>query len=139
MPVRTVIVGRNALYALVDADDVHHREAVGYLKQLGRDVTLLIADTTLMEAMTLVRSRLGHDIALRTLLAIRRSTRYALTRLTDDEQLELWRIFEQCSDKDWSPFDCACLAVCRTRDIRQAFAFDLHFDQMADAGLRRVP
>ena len=62
-----------------------------------------------------------------------------MVRLTDQDYQDMWRIFEQYSDQDWSPFDCACLAVARARKIREAFAFDVHFDQMAAAGLVRVP
>jgi len=139
MPVHSVIVDTSALYALVDADDAHHEEAVNYLKHLGKGVSLVIIDMMLMEALTLIKSRLGGKIAARTLQTVQRSNLYKVIRLADDDWREAWRLFEQFSDQEWSPFDCACLAAARARDIREAFAFDIHFDQMAAAGLLRVP
>jgi len=139
MPVRSIIVDTSALYALVDADDAHHREAVSYLKRAGRDASLVLADTTLMEALTRIGRRLGRRTAARTLRSILQSQRFRVIRLTDQDYEETWRIFEQYADKDWSPFDCACLAVARSRKIQEAFAFDAPFEQMASAGLLRVP
>ncbi len=139
MPIRSVIVDTSALYALVDADDVHHAEAVRYLRRPRKGVSLVITDTTLMEAITLIKRRLGSEVANRTIQTIRRSNLYNVISLADEDWAGTWRLFEQFRDKEWSPFDCACLAVARARNIREAFAFDIHFDQMAAAGLLRVP
>jgi predicted nucleic acid-binding protein len=139
MSLRSVIVDTSAIYALVDTDDPHHQEAARYLRQLGRGVSLLVAEPTLLETVTLIKGRLGSAIALRTLQSINASNRYRVTRLTEADYAETWRLLEQYSDKSWSPFDCACLAVARSRQITEAFAFDNHFDQMAAAGLLRVP
>jgi predicted nucleic acid-binding protein len=136
---RTVIADTSAIYALVDADDVHHAEAAAFIKQEGRRLTLVVTDTTLFEAITLIKSRLGQAVATRALKAIQTSRRYRVISLTEQDRAETWRIFEQYADKDWSPFDCACLAVARTRKISEAFAFDEHFDQMAGSGLIRLP
>ena len=89
--------------------------------------------------MTLIKSRLGQSVATRTLDALQKSKRYRLIDLTEQNRIETWRIFEQYADKDWSPFDCACLAVARSRRIHEAFAFDTHFDRMATVGLLRLP
>ncbi len=81
MPVRSVVVDTSALYALADSDDVHHLEAVAYLKRVGRGVSLVLAEPTLMETMTLLSSRLGKQAALRALGSIR------------EDYQEMWRIF----------------------------------------------
>ena len=139
MPLRSILVDTSALYAFVDADDAHHREAVRYLKRLPKGVSLVVTDVTLMEAMILIQSRLGRQVASRALESLQQSHRFRLIRLTDEDWDQVWRIFEQYFDKDWSPFDCACLAAARARNIREAFAFDIHFEQMASAGLIRAP
>ena len=136
---RSVITDTSAIYALVDTDDVHHQEAVDFIKQVGARLILCVPESTLFETMTLINSRLGHAIAARVLTAIQTSERYRLISLTDEDKSETWGMFVQYADKQWSPFDCACLAVARNRNIRQAFAFDVHFDQMAGAGLIRLP
>jgi uncharacterized protein len=136
---RTIIADTSAIYALVDSQDAHHARAVQFWNELPAGTVLLIAETTLMEAMTLIEVRLGHRIACRALEAIRKSERYRVVNLTAEDRLEMWRIFEQYSDKEWSPFDCASLAIAKRREIQEAFAFDVHFDQMAAVGLLRVP
>ncbi len=136
---RTIIADTSALYALVDADDAHHAEAVAFLKHTGRRLALVVLETTLFETLTLIKSRLGQDIATRTLAAMQASRRYRIVSLTEQDRKETWRIFATFADKGWSPFDCACLAVARARKINEAFAFDVHFDQMAGDGLIRLP
>lgn len=137
--VRTVITDTSAIYALVDKDDVHHQEAVNFVKHIGSRLILCVLEPTLFETLTLLNARLGHAIAARVLSAIQTSDRYRLISLTDEDKLRTWDTFAQYADKEWSPFDCACLAVARNRNIRHAFAFDVHFDQMAGAGLIRLP
>lgn len=136
---QTVITDTSAIYALVDAGDVHHAEAVAFVKQEGEWLTMVVTDVTLFEAITLIKSRLGQAVASRTLQAIQTSARYRLIRLSEQDLEETWRIFAQYADKDWSPFDCACLAAARNRKMSEAFAFDQHFDQMATAGITRLP
>ena len=139
MAYRTIIADTSAIYALVDAQDGHHAQAVKFWNELETGTVLLIIETTLMEAMTLIEVRLGHAIACRALEAIHKSARYRIVNLTTEDRQEMWRIFERYADKEWSPFDCASLAVAKRREIKEAFAFDIHFDQMAAAGLLRVP
>jgi len=137
--VQIVITDTSAIYALVDKDDFHHQEAVNFVKQFGARLVLCVPEPTLFETLTLINARLGHSIAIRVLTAIHTSDRYRLISLTDEDKSRTWDTFAQYADKKWSPFDCTCLAVARNRKIRHAFAFDVHFDQMAGAGLIRLP
>jgi len=136
---RTIIVDTSAIYALVDADNLHHDEAVAFLNQEGEGLTLIVTDTTLLESITLIKSRLGHSEAVRSSNAIHASPRFRLISLSKEDWKETWRIFEKYDDKAWSPFDCACLAAAQARNIDEAFAFDEHFDQMAGLGMIRLP
>ena len=136
---RTIIADTSALYALVDADDAHHTEAVAFLKHTGKRLTLVVPETTLFETLTLIKSRLGQDTATRTLTALQASRRYRIISLTEQDRKETRRIFTEFADKGWSPFDCACLALARARKINEAFAFNVHFDQMVGDGLIRLP
>ena len=136
---KTVVADTSALYALADRDDAHHHDAVKFLHSEGAQLTLLVSDFTLFELLTLVSNRLGHGAALRPLTAISESPRFHLIRMTDSDYQEALRILEAYRDKDWSPFDCACLAVARNYGISESFAFDKHFRQMAAAGLLTLP
>jgi predicted nucleic acid-binding protein len=134
-----MIADTSAIYALIDADDVHHQQAKAFIQKEGENLLLVVTETTLFEVITLVKSRLGQKIAVQVLHAICSSRFYRLVHLSDEDRKETWRIFEKYADKDWSLFDCACLAVARNHEIGEAFAFDRHFQQMAAAGLLSLP
>ena len=139
MSYRAIVADTSAIYALIDPSDAWHEKAVAYWKSLPKTTAVLLTETTLMETLTLVQARLGGDLARRADKMIRESNRYRVVPLTDEDRHELQRIFHQFADKEWSLFDCATLALAKRRGVTEAFAFDLHFDQMAAAGLIRVP
>ena len=136
---REIVADTSALYALIDADDLHHAEAVDFLHAEIEESTLIVLETTLFETITLTKSRLGHPVAAKALHSIETSPRMRVARLTAEQSAQTWAFFDQYADKAWSPFDCACLAFAQAHGIREAFAFDQPFAQMAGAGLRRVP
>lgn len=136
---RSVLIDTSALFALVDADDAHHAAAVNFIRRQTGAIHLIVPDIILLESMTLIKSRLGQDPAIRTLQHLQLSPRFQLIRTVTQEWRDTWMIFEKYADKAWSPFDCSCLAIATNRNISEIFAFDEHFRQMAGIGLRCVP
>ena len=132
---RTILVDSSFLLAMVDRDDKHHTEAVGFLKALGR-ATLLVTSHIFDEAMTLIKSRLGSEVAVRTGQQLWLSTLFRLVHITEGDDEAAWEIFSQYTDKDWSYTDCSCLTVMHKLGITEALSFDRHFDQM---GITRLP
>jgi predicted nucleic acid-binding protein len=63
--VKAILVDSSFLLAMVDRDDKHHNEVIAFLKELGI-ATLLVTSHIFDEAMTLIKSRLGSEIAVRT-------------------------------------------------------------------------
>jgi predicted nucleic acid-binding protein len=135
MAVKTVLVDSSFLLAMVDRDDKHHPEAVGVLRELGK-VTLLVTSHIFDEAMTLIKVRLGSEVAIRTGRQLRLSTLFRLTHVTEGDDEAAWEIFSQYTDKDWSYTDCSCLAMMRKLGITEVLSFGHHFDQM---GIVRLP
>jgi len=133
--VKTALVDSSFLLAMVDRDDKHHPEAVGFLRGLGK-VTLLVTSHIFDEAMTLIKGRLGSEIAIRTGRQLRLSTLFRLIHISEGDDEAAWEIFRQYTDKDWSYTDCSCLAVMRKLGITEVLSFDHHFDQM---GMVRLP
>jgi predicted nucleic acid-binding protein len=131
-----VIADTSGLYALVDRTDPHHAQAAAFLKAQAAAGSLLISNHVFDEAMTLVKARLGMDVALQLGIRLRNSRFVEMVTFSGAEEQETWRIFSYYTDKEWSYTDCACLALAQKRNIRQAFSFDHHFIQM---GLIRVP
>src|SRR6185295_1384905 len=98
--------------------------------------SLLISNHVFDESMTLVKVRLGMQVALQLGLRLRNSRFVEMIVFSAAEEQETWRVFGHYSDKAWSYTDCACLVLARQRNIQQAFSFDHHFAQM---GLVKVP
>jgi len=133
--VKTVLVDSSFLLAMVDRDDKHHTEVIDFLRGLGK-VTLLVTSHIFDEAMTLIKARLGSEVAIRTGQQLRLSTLFRLTHVTEGDDGSAWEIFSQYTDKDWSYTDCSCLAMMRKLGITEVLSFDHHFDQM---GMVRLP
>ena len=132
---KTILVDSSFLLAMVDRDDKHHPEVIDFLKKLER-ATLLVTSHIFDEAMTLIKARLGSEIAVRTGQQLRLSTLFRLVYVTERDDEAAWEIFSQYTDKDWSYTDCSCLAMMRRLGITEVLSFDHHFDQM---GTVRLP
>ncbi|NJN95538.1 MAG: type II toxin-antitoxin system VapC family toxin [Anaerolineales bacterium] len=98
--------------------------------------SLLVSNHVFDETMTLVKKRLGMQVALQLGIRLRNSRFVEMVIFSAAEEQEVWRVFSHYTDKEWSYTDCACLVLARQRDIQQAFSFDHHFTQM---GLVKVP
>jgi predicted nucleic acid-binding protein len=131
-----VIADTSGLYAVVDRNDPHHLRAANFLKAHAAVGSLLVSNHVFDETMTLVKARLGMQVALQLGLRLRNSRFVEMVIFSAAEEQETWRIFGHHTDKEWSYTDCACWVLARQRGIEQAFSFDHHFAQM---GLVRVP
>ncbi|GAB4395696.1 MAG: PIN domain-containing protein [Anaerolineae bacterium] len=132
----TVIADTSGLYALVDRNDPHHSRAANFLKAQAGVGSLLLSNHVFDETMTLVKARLGMQVALQLGLRLRNSRFVEMVIFSAAEEQETWRVFSHYTDKEWSYTDCACLILARQRNIQQAFSFDHHFAQM---NLVKVP
>lgn len=134
---RAILVDTSALYALVDHQDRHHAEVAHCLRELDADgATLVVIEPVFIEAITLIKRRLGAAIAVEVGRRLRASQVAQLTHLGTDDRESSWAVFERFADKDWTYVDCACLAVMQRHDIAAAVSVDRHFDQM---GVVRLP
>lgn len=132
----TVIADTSGLYALVDRNDPHHIRAANFLKAQAGVGSLLLSNHVFDETMTLVKARLGMQVALQLGIRLRNSRFVEMVIFSAAEEQETWRVFSHYTDKEWSYTDCACLVLARQRNIQQAFSFDHHFAQM---NLVKVP
>jgi predicted nucleic acid-binding protein len=132
----TVIADTSGLYALVNRKDPHHLKAANFLKAQAAVGSLLVSNHVFDETMTLVKARLGMQVALQLGIRLRNSRFVEMVVFSGAEEQEVWRTFGHYTDKEWSYTDCACMVLARQRNIQQAFSFDHHFTQM---GLVRVP
>jgi predicted nucleic acid-binding protein len=131
-----LIADTSGLYALADRKDLHHAQAAAFLKGLTLADSLLVSNHVFDETMTTVKMRLGMQAALQLGLRLRNSRLVEMVVFSPADEQEMWRVFSQHTDKEWSYTDCACRVLAHQRSIGQAFTFDRHFAQM---GLAMAP
>lgn len=121
-----VLVDTSALYALLDKDDGYHRKAVSLLHSLPRrGLSPVLTNFIAAECHALLLSRLGAGTARGWLL--KQSWPVEPVNLHDEERAK--EIIRRYTDKTFSYTDATSFAVMERLGIREAFAFDPHFQQ----------
>lgn len=126
---RRVFVDTSAYFALADARDAHHEEAIRILRR-ARELGLRHYTTNVLvvECHALMLSALGVDRAARFLRDVEASsTTMIRVRARDEERAK--QLLYRYSDKDFSFADAISFAVMERLSISYAFTFDQHFSQ----------
>ena len=132
------LIDTGAIYAFVTRNDLHHHEAVNFTRAwVARRNLFVLADMVFFEAMTLVKRRLGSQVAVRVGQELRENPVYLWTVVPPEVESATWKIFQKYQDKEWSYTDCALFALAEELRIPQVFSFDDHFVQMP--GIERLP
>jgi uncharacterized protein len=123
--------------ACADARDRDHRAAVAAQDRwLDEEGLLVTTDYVIDETLTLLRFRLGLDLARDWWTELAASNRVR-RELIDNERAERAReLFFRYRDKNFSFTDCTSFAVMRELRIRSALTTDRHFRQ---AGFEVIP
>lgn len=126
-----MFIDTSAFYALNDPHDRCHSEAKSYLDAVRNalHVALFTSNYIIDESLTLIRMKLGHDIAVRFGTQVRESKVLTIIRIEEDIEEAAWDIFQSFTDKEYSFTDCTSFAVMKQQGISDAFAFDKHFRQ----------
>ena len=125
---RPPFVDTSVWYALVDARDVNHEQAVSLMARPRQAV--ITTNVVFAESLTLARKRLGHDSAVGLGRRLLDGRGVRLLRVESSDEKQAWQIFQRSHDKDFSFTDCTSFAVMRRLRLAHAFAFDRHFQQM---------
>lgn len=137
MPPPTILLDTSALYALIARDDKNHQAVSACLRRLASEGTrLLVIEPVFIESMTLIKRRLGSDVAITAGQKLRTSKVAELTSWGTADRDATWAAFVRYADKDWSYVDCACFAAMQTLGVTTAVSLDHHFQQM---GFQRLP
>jgi predicted nucleic acid-binding protein len=119
-------VDTSAFYALLDAEDPHHRKSVGLFTQLGHSRTrLLTSNHVLFETYSLILNRLGQRLAHSWL----RKFDIHVERATAQDEERALQIVLRYRDKDFSLVDASSFALMERLGLRMAVAYDPHFRQ----------
>lgn len=130
-----VFVDTSAWVALVIANDIHHEETKKIFPELlkGR---LLTTNLVVAETYIILRRAAGLEPALEFLQTMETSPR--IQRIYSDEELErrAVEILQRYKDHDLSYVDAVSFALMQREKIKEAFAFDRHFQTL---GFRLIP
>lgn len=135
-----LFIDTSAFVALEDEDDKEHKAALDYREKIRREETpfraLYTSNYILDEVVTLLRLKLGHQVAVAFGENLRRSKVLRRLRVTPAIEDNAWKIFKKYSDKDFSFTDCTSFVLMEQEALSTAFTFDEHFHQY---GFQMVP
>jgi len=126
---RRILVDTSAYFALVDRTDRHHSSAVSFVRS--NEVPLVTTDLIVVEALNLVRVRLGQSHAIRLGRRLLNPAVTPVLKVSEGDVAQAWRLFQRYRDKAFSFTDCTTFALMGRLHISTAFAFDIHFRQYA--------
>lgn len=136
MNTERLFIDTSAFYALEDASDEHHDEALAVQRWcLWRRPLLFTSHHVLDEAVTLIGGRLSPDRAVRFAESLLASRVIQIVRTDAAVEQAALSVYARLNDRRISFTDCLSFAIMRAIDIPAAFAFDRHFER---AGFRRV-
>lgn len=116
-----------AIYALTDRNDLDHAAV--------RDVwfdperTFVTHELVLVETCSLLTKRLHKAAALKTIDALRRSTKVDIVSLSGSMLAAAWTRCVAYADKDWDWIDCTSFELMERYGLHEALALDHHFEQ----------
>ncbi|MBI4378631.1 MAG: PIN domain-containing protein [Nitrospinae bacterium] len=125
---RRLFVDTGAWYAIVDKKDPDHNKAKYFLKI--NKIPLITTNFVFDETITLLRCRLGWNVAKDFGHSLKSSKFVSLISIKDEDEERAWEIFLKYKDKDFSYTDCTSFAVMERLKMDTAFTFDSHFQSM---------
>jgi len=122
-----ILVDTSALYALANAGDPNHGEALRIMDGLlAAGEPILIHSYVVVETAALLQGRAGHVAAEGFL---READGFEVEWVDRGIHREAAAMFRRLKSRTVSLVDCVSFTVMRTRGITTAFAFDRHFVQ----------
>lgn len=128
---RPIFVDTGAFYARADEDDKHHTEAIQLFQGIrSGDIAyrpIYTSQAVLSEFATLALYKLGHDVAARTLHAIRESDSVNIIPVGRSTFETAAQQFEAYEDQEISFVDHTTDVLADERGVEHVFAFDSDF------------
>ncbi len=126
---KKIFIDTGAWYALKNLNDPYHQEIRNFFADLKDQTICCTSDYVADEAITLVRMRLkSHQVAAelaQELFAEKAAQMIFVSPVHHKRALE---IFNSYNDQDFSYTDCTSFAIMETLKIKEALAFDNHFN-----------
>ena len=137
MVLEDIFVDTSAWIALVDKDDLHHKEAASsYPSLLKNHRNLITSNFVIAETYIIILNELGHKLAIDFLEKLKASPRILKIYSNEDIEAEAEPILVKYSDQDFSYTDAVSFVIMKRQKIRKPFSFDKHF---VIAGFVNIP
>jgi predicted nucleic acid-binding protein len=130
-----VFVDTGAWFAYFVRRDPDHQAALQWMKT--NRMPLLTTDFVLDELLTLLKLRESHSVAVAAGDTLLHKRVARIERVSEEDFVRAWEVFQQYKDKEWSFTDCTSKVVMERLSLTHAFAFDTHFEQFGT--VIRVP
>jgi hypothetical protein len=131
---KIVFVDTSGWYALVDETDPDHEPVKGWFEE--NKSPLITSDYVFDETITLIRTGLGHEEAVKFGQGLKRSKFAQLISVPQEDREEGWAIFKEYDDQVFSFTDCVSFAQMKRLGIQTTLALNKDFRTM---GYRTVP
>ncbi len=127
-----IFIDTSAFLAIEDESDQYHERAIQFHEQVLRRVRYEVVTTSyiLDETLTLIRFRIGIKASIDFSKKLRRSEVVTIAQVSREIEEKALDLFEMYDDKDFSFTDCVSFVVMQEMGIKEAFAFDHHFNQI---------
>jgi uncharacterized protein len=123
-----IFVDASAWLASVNDRDQHYASARSLLAECFEErVQLVTTNWTAFEALSMVKSRAGRQVAADLWALLSDPHTVDLVRVTEAIEKRALDLFFAYQDKTWGVVDCASLVVMEIVGCRQALGFDHHF------------
>lgn len=122
-----LFVDTGAWYAYINREDPDHLPVKRHLAKFkGKAIT---SNYVFAETITLVRYRLGHEMAVQVGKILREARDVKVVWLTPADEEQAWQLFTQRNDKRYSLTDCSSFALMRRLKIDYCLTTDKNFAQ----------
>ncbi len=133
-----LFVDTGAFIALTDADDENHKAAADFYRNTKEKGTRFVTTNFVVcETMNYLRARVSYQIAVLFRENLKKSGFIEIVTVTPSIEDAAFTIFKRYTDKDFSFTDCTSFSIMRSLKLKNAFAFDKHFEQFE--GIGRLP
>lgn len=126
------------LIAIADRRDQLHRRAVHWAGVIEGE--LILTEYVLVEAVNHFSSAIDRERAFRLLDWVQTDPQVEIVWAGHELFAAGVRLHRARGDKNWSLTDCISFHIMKERGVRQALAYDIHFEQAGfEPLLRREP
>lgn len=133
---KTVFADTGYWAALLNPKDQLHEKAGQVSKALGK-FRILTSEMVLDELLAALSKVPLRSFAIRGVEAIRSNPNVEVVPQTSLQFVSAFDSYRSMNDKEWSLTDCASFVLMRERDLTEALAHDLHFEQAGFVALLR--